>query len=396
MATTFLGLTIPVGGITPDAANNTTPGTYPYIIAADLNLIDSLCYSLNNPVPTAGININANLPFNGYSITGLGALTATGTVTTSGTLSGPTIQFDTANSYTSGGTISISPNVASGGVAAILLNSVAMSSGYLLKVQNTGEAGPINAVTIDYAGNIVASGSLTTDTNLVVTTTAAITGAATFGSTVGVVGAIKETTGSTALKLEGNAAATSGTGCIINNITAQTSGKIISFQAGASSGEVANIGYDGSLNLVELEINATTGHMIPTGSSRGGTTPTVVLASPSGDGSWGTGPSVAVTGGDLGFQVIVTAEATPTTFDAATAMFTITLSEAYASTAFVAVGSYGGSSDGLSGITGLTCVNVYTGSTGATFIVYCNSSFTPVATNTYVYNFITMGAGAAS
>ena len=75
-------------------------------------------------------------------------------------------------------------------------------------------------------------------------------------------------------------------------------------------------------------------------------------------------------------------------------MFTVTLSEVYSSNAFAAIGSYGGSSDGLTGITPLACVNA--GGTGGTFIVYCLSSFTPVATNTYVYNFITMGAGATS
>lgn len=75
MATTpNLGLTIPQAGIvgvgTPGATNNTTPGTYPYIEAGNLNLIDSGAYSLNNPVPTAGININADLPLNNHSLTG--------------------------------------------------------------------------------------------------------------------------------------------------------------------------------------------------------------------------------------------------------------------------------------------------------------------------------------
>ena len=67
--TTNLGLTIPVGGVTPGAANNTTPGTYPYIEAGNLALIDSECFSAANPVPTSGLNINANVPFNGYGIT---------------------------------------------------------------------------------------------------------------------------------------------------------------------------------------------------------------------------------------------------------------------------------------------------------------------------------------
>lgn len=51
MATPNLGLTIPIGGTTPGANNNTTPGSYPFIESANLNLIDSLCYSANNPPP---------------------------------------------------------------------------------------------------------------------------------------------------------------------------------------------------------------------------------------------------------------------------------------------------------------------------------------------------------
>ena len=54
MPTSNLGLTIPVGGTTPGALNNTTPGTFPYIIAEDLALIDAGAYSANNPPPGPG------------------------------------------------------------------------------------------------------------------------------------------------------------------------------------------------------------------------------------------------------------------------------------------------------------------------------------------------------
>jgi hypothetical protein len=66
MATTpNLGLTIPVGGTTPGATNNTTPGTYPYIEAVNLELIDSLVYSANNPPPGPSFTVNVTFPTTG-------------------------------------------------------------------------------------------------------------------------------------------------------------------------------------------------------------------------------------------------------------------------------------------------------------------------------------------
>ena len=53
MPTANLGLTVPVGGTTPGALSNTTPGTYPYIEAANLAIIDAQCYSAGNPPPGA-------------------------------------------------------------------------------------------------------------------------------------------------------------------------------------------------------------------------------------------------------------------------------------------------------------------------------------------------------
>jgi hypothetical protein len=58
MATTpNLGLTIPVGGSTPGALNNTTAGTYPNIWATNLNLIDSGAYSAGNPPPAPYVSV---------------------------------------------------------------------------------------------------------------------------------------------------------------------------------------------------------------------------------------------------------------------------------------------------------------------------------------------------
>lgn len=75
------GLSIPVGGTTPGASNNTTAGTYPYMIVADLDIIDNM-YGSAVPVPSSGISINADLSFNGYNITDVGSVTASTEITT--------------------------------------------------------------------------------------------------------------------------------------------------------------------------------------------------------------------------------------------------------------------------------------------------------------------------
>lgn len=57
-----LGLTIP-------AVLSEAGPTYAENINNDLSIIDSLVYSLNNPAPTAGLNINADLTFNQNNLT---------------------------------------------------------------------------------------------------------------------------------------------------------------------------------------------------------------------------------------------------------------------------------------------------------------------------------------
>ncbi len=76
-----LGLTLPQCGVTPGACCGT--GCYATEITNDLSLIDSNAYSLNNPVPTAGLNINANVDFHGYSILDAGTVNAAKVLTNS-------------------------------------------------------------------------------------------------------------------------------------------------------------------------------------------------------------------------------------------------------------------------------------------------------------------------
>jgi hypothetical protein len=66
MPTPNMGLTVPTTTVTPgpDYAND---------VNADLNILDAHDHTPTNgaPVPTAGLNINANLPMNGFALTSL-------------------------------------------------------------------------------------------------------------------------------------------------------------------------------------------------------------------------------------------------------------------------------------------------------------------------------------
>ena len=89
MPTPNLGLTIPVGGTTPGAANNVTVGSYPYIWLNNLNLIDSETLSIpNNPakVSNGGIVIDGNLNFGGFGITNASTGAFSSNLTIGGTL----------------------------------------------------------------------------------------------------------------------------------------------------------------------------------------------------------------------------------------------------------------------------------------------------------------------
>lgn len=96
-----MGMTIPTPGVTPGP-------TYATNISNDLSIIDAHNHTPGNGalVPTAGLNINANLPFNGFGATGFNS--CTGTACTSLPDAGQFVLLDggglvngaiTANSY---------------------------------------------------------------------------------------------------------------------------------------------------------------------------------------------------------------------------------------------------------------------------------------------------------
>lgn len=275
MATPNLGLVIPVGGTTPGAADNITPGTYPDIWAANLGLIDSLCYSLNNPAVPAGININANLPFNGNSITGLNSLTATGTIATSG-------------NATVGGTLGVT--------GATTLSSLTVTG-------NESVDGILGATSVQTTGDISVGGIL------------------------------QATAADSSLTLQGNSSDGSTTGLILNTgSTTLTSGIIAAFAN--NSNQLAFIDWEGTFNgfsLVTSELSITpSGHIIPTG-----TAPTVVYASFA--TSFGIVTPGTSSGSDAAFTygfASGTYSGTPT--PAGTKLFTVTLNTAYSNDLFIA------------------------------------------------------------
>ena len=145
MATTpNLGLTIPVGGTTPGALNNTPSGTYPYIESANLNLIDSLAFSPNNPVPTSGININSSLSLNGYGLTNVGFIDIS-------SLNVPTLEVNQIENLTTLSGIAIVTAPGSTGIALVVNSSNTLTAGgSVLELQNNGTV----TNTFDYAGNL--------------------------------------------------------------------------------------------------------------------------------------------------------------------------------------------------------------------------------------------------
>jgi hypothetical protein len=360
--TTNLGLYLPQAGTTPGSTSDSTPNTYPWAFNQNLNIIDASCYSLNNPVPTAGIDINANLTLNGYSLTSVGGITSTGTITTTGTLSGPTVQFNTANSYTSAGTMTLAPNVASGGTGVLINNTVSMSSGYLLAIENDGTL----AFQVDQAGD------------------------------VGLTGNISQITAATALKLLGGTTA----GVTLGSTSSQTSGQLLQVQNdGATDFSVA---FNGHINP------STSGTLGPGGSPSASTSSPNVTA-------WNTNPpaNILVYGSDSSFVVWVQENASHThTFTAVTAftMFYVKFANAYANNGFTVFGQFVGSAgtgstpditaDGTYGVLGgtilISLVKSSVNGDGFQAAFYAPSTNVTTESTWYGFAFQTACAGAAS
>lgn len=300
MPTPNLGLVVLVGGTTPGALNNTTPGTYPYIEAANLNLIDSLCYSLNNKVPTAGLNITADLPLNGFNLlnalginavtlqpVGAGTLTigpgggvlnissvTTLGVTTLGVTGLATFGSSSINKITlAGAAAGVDPTITVTGDATRNLNVIvpaAANSIAGLSITPTGGNSPMFLGSQNVAGQAALwlgySGTTATAANYALlystsngicqinannTVALSIAGTAylqLLTTAVYLSGIpIQQNNPATPLSVKGNAAAAAGVGVVLDNVTSQTSGLITSFRTAGV--EKANIDFQGNVNL---------------------------------------------------------------------------------------------------------------------------------------------------
>jgi hypothetical protein len=200
-----MGLTLPQPGST---TGGSPTYTYATEITADLSLIDTHNHTTGNgvQVPTAGLNINADLTFGGFSATNVNNITASGAVTLSGS--------GTALSITNNATVS----------GTLTVGTLSLGS-----------------LTLTGAG-----------TALTVNNNATITGSLTLGFIQGNLnlagaGALLQSTASTSVVIKGNAAATGGVGSILDNQVTQTGGIITSFRTNGT--EEANIDFAGNLNL---------------------------------------------------------------------------------------------------------------------------------------------------
>jgi hypothetical protein len=252
---------------------------------------------------------------------------------------------------------------------------------------------------------------------------------------------LEQSASSTSLTLKGNAPAVSSVGVILDNITTQTSGKVLSIRSGGTellyvdvfgdfyaagtsatvfplyygtSGNSAFIkgqlaGNSGAAAVVASNVTtqtnglifecentggtnmfgiAFTGHILP------GTAGTPVIGSFAGNGSttgWGntSSPTPVITGGDSSFTAAFDAGGTTASISAGTALFTITLNNAYSSIEFTAIckAQIAAAAAGES----YYCIP---GGSGANFTVYSTQTFTPTPSTEYKFQFITMGAGA--
>lgn len=443
MATANLGLTVPTGGTTPGAANNTTAGTYPFIIATDLNLIDANCLSIpNNPakVSNGGIVIDGNLPFGGFGITGASTASFSGVVGIAGllTLSGSGTALTVNNNATVTGTLT---------VGTLALTSLTISG-------TLGVSGLSTLSAISMSGNITSTASSNwsingpTGSNLLVNSASGQLTAIQVNSTTvaqfssGAIGVgtvpIVQLTSSTALTLRGNAAATAGVGVAIDNATTQTSGSIVTFSTGGTSkASINNAGtilsnpgifstgittttatlkgtatagnimtqMDGTVDVTgtgySCQFNSGGGSIVPEFAITGrghliplSTAPTVGTFA----GGYGTVTGVTVTGGDASFKInFTTGTATAITYG--TALMVVTLNQQYSgSTLANSWAAY--SSVPAAGAADQAGLYAFFTS-GNTITIYAAfgsgiTSFTPLSTHAYSIAVHTMGAGASS
>lgn len=379
-----MGLTVPVPGVTPGP-------TYATEISNDLILIDAHDHTTGKgvKVPTAGLNINANLSFNGFGATGFNSCTGTA--------------CGISNPFT--GTF-------------VDLGTVVLDAGEAASLNVRG--GQLNAYSgANIDGGITVGGDVHADGG--------------FFEKITVAGPIQEGLATQPLSLKGNGAAATSVGVVLDNLTTQVSGTIASFRSGGTEQASVDFGGDLFLNGVVQETTASTplalvgngaangtgvsiqnnidvtshgmallikqngfsqfgisgrAHFVPFSSS-----PTAPVAGTFAAGFQSTGAvnSISLTGSDLVFILKFTTGTACAAINAGTVLVPIAFANAYSSTAFAGFAGYGKAPASTGDMTPLAVVSTATGS----LQIIAASTFTPVANTQYVYNVMTMAAGAS-
>jgi hypothetical protein len=454
--TPILGLAIPQGLSTP-GGSNATVGSYPYMWAGNLNIIDSGVFSPGNPVPlaTPGLLVNANLNMLGFGITNASTLALSSTLTVAGisTLTGGVaspllIGAGLLNTITiAGAATGANPTIAVAGDAnrglqVLLAGTGSFQVGNPTNILSTGAVA-------GFTGLWPVATSAQTNSNYAfinVSGEGRFNGATSLGLAVANVDYVNLTsaslamaaipiiqgTAATALTLKGNAAATGGTAITLDNQTTQTSGTILNIATGGTqkasvdfsgaffsnagkfgtatastaltltgnSGTIncfiaANTDVGGTGTICTFQSNSASqfsisgrGHLIPL------STPPAAPASANFNAGYTATlavTAISINGSDSSFQLKFTVNGAPTPIAQNSVLVTITLSQAYQSLAVSGMACYGAVAPGASGIIPLAVVQ---NAVGTIQIIAC-TGFTPVA-GAYVFNVMTMGAGATS
>jgi hypothetical protein len=193
-----------------------------------------------NTAPTSGAEIGWTCTASGTPGTWLGYGSNVAT-----TFSGPTIHVDTIDTYTSAGALTLSPAVTSGN-SVIVNNTSTLSSGNLQVWENNGT----QVASVDYAGDVVASGTITVgglnQASLQGTADVLILkGSAGYGVQIPQYLQTPEIVGDGGSLTVAGQSSSSGPGVIIENATTLVSGDIVNFNNNSST--VASVNYAGGI-----------------------------------------------------------------------------------------------------------------------------------------------------
>jgi hypothetical protein len=432
-------------------------------------------------ITTAALNINADLTFNSHNITSVNTITATagnfgtigsttlaGTITGAGqnitglgTLTAATVNGTTAlvasafNSITLAGTATGSdPKITVAGDATrnleLVVPNVSTNPAGLLIAPTNGGAALLGASTIAVEGALWLGANATAPSASNYTIqggtsytrlNAPAAGGVVFylsGTQIAIISGtamslqaipLQQLAAATALSLYGNAAATGGTGIILdgNHTTAQTSGTLADFRTGGTSkltvdfsgaiqqstatalilrgnvvaaglgmvlNNVTDVGGQGAIaqfqsgGLAQFQLSGR-GHLIPLSTAPTAPGSAVFHANYRTAGAVNT---ISLSGSDASMILRFTTGTTVAAIAAGQVLVQMTLAQAYSSVNWTGMACMGATPG-----TAAECVALAIVPTGAgSFNVVSMTGFTPVLSTPYAFAITTMGAGAVS